>query len=282
MKRLLTLSAGIEAPAGLGLLLVPSVVVWLLLGGELAGVGIALGRVAGVALLALAVACWLARGDAQSRAARGLVASMVVYNLGVVLILGTVGMLSQPVGVALWPTVVLHLAMAAWCITVLKGEAQMRFITSAVLCVGAMISVPAFAQDKAADTNMQILRDKVKADKKLVVAANMDLTDAEGKAFWPIYDAYQKDLQALNERLKKGILQYADAYNKNALTDEGAKSLTNEALAIDQDELTLRKTYAAKLGPVLPGKKVARYIQIENKIRAAIRYEMAGGIPLVP
>ena len=158
----------------------------------------------------------------------------------------------------------------------------MRLVTAVVLCAAALTSVPALAQDKAADTNMQILRDKVKADKKLVVAANMGLTDAEGKAFWPIYDAYQKDLQALNERLAKGILQYADAYNKNALTDEGAKSLTNEALAIDQEELTLRKTYAAKLGPVLPGKKVARYIQIENKIRAAIRYEMAGGIPLVP
>ena len=128
---------------------------------------------------------------------------------------------------------------------------------------------------------MQILRDKVKADKKLVVAANMDLTDAEGKAFWPIYDAYQKDLQAINERLAKTILQYADAYNKNALTDDQAKSLSNDALAADQDEITLRKTYATKLGPVLPAKKVARYLQIETKIRAAIRYEMATGIPLV-
>ena len=157
----------------------------------------------------------------------------------------------------------------------------MRLVTAVVLCAAALTSFPAFAQDKAADTNMQILRDKVKADKKLVVAANMELTDAEGKGFWPIYDAYQKDLQALNERIAKGVLQYADAYNKNAMTDELAKSLTAEAIAIDQDEVNLRKSYAAKLGPVLPAKKVARYIQIENKIRAAIRYEMAGGIPLV-
>ena len=141
---------------------------------------------------------------------------------------------------------------------------------------------PAPAPTKPADSNMQILLDKVKADKKLVVAANMELTDSEGKTFWPIYDAYQKDLQGLNERLATSIRAYADAYNKNTMTDEQADSLTNAALAIDQDEVTMRKGYAAKLKGVLPGKKVARYLQIENKIRAAIRYEMAATIPLVP
>ena len=157
----------------------------------------------------------------------------------------------------------------------------MKLINAVILCVVAL-AVPAFAQDKPVDTNMQILLDKVKADKKLVVAANMELTEAEGKVFWPNYDAYQKELQAINERVAKTVLTYADAYNKNALTDDLAKRLTNEALAMDQDELTLRKTYAAKLNGVLPAIKVARYIQIENKIRAAIRYELATGIPLVP
>ena len=95
----------------------------------------------------------------------------------------------------------------------------MKFIRIGLLCAAGLTAVLAFAQSKSADTNMQILLDKVKADKKLVVAANMDLTDAEGKAFWPIYDAYQKDLQGFNERLGKTILAYADAYNKNSLTD---------------------------------------------------------------
>jgi hypothetical protein len=156
----------------------------------------------------------------------------------------------------------------------------MKFTRMVILCVAALTAVPAFAQNKSADTNMQILLDKVKADKKVVVAANMDLTEAEGKAFWPIYDAYQKDLQGLNERLAKTILDYADAYNKKSLTDEQANSLANAVLAIDQDEVTMRKTYAARLNDVLPGKKVARYLQIENKIRAVIRYQMADNIPL--
>ena len=157
----------------------------------------------------------------------------------------------------------------------------MKFIYALILCLAALV-VPALAQEKPADTNMQILLEKVKADKKLVVAANMDLTEPEGKTFWPIYDDYQKDLQTINDRLVKMILAYADVYNKNALTDAGAKQLTNEALAIDRDELRLRNIYTARIERFLPAKKVARYLQIENKIRAAIRYELAIGIPLVP
>jgi len=158
----------------------------------------------------------------------------------------------------------------------------MKIIQVVLLSIVALTATSVLAQDKPADTNMQILLDKVKADKKLVVAANMDLTDAEGKGFWPIYEAYQKDLQGINDRLGKTILAYADAYNNKTLTDAQALQFTNEAIAIDQDEVTLRKTYAAKLSGVLPAKKAARYLQIENKIRAAIRYDLASGIPLVP
>ena len=157
----------------------------------------------------------------------------------------------------------------------------MKLVKIVLLCVIALTAPSAIAQDKPADTNMQILLEKVKADKKLVVAANMDLNESEAKGFWPIYDAYQKDLQGLNERLTKAILAYADAYNNKTLTDTQAMQLTNEAIAIDQDEVNLRRKYSAKLNGVIPAKKVARYLQIENKIRAAIRYDLAAGIPLV-
>jgi hypothetical protein len=134
----------------------------------------------------------------------------------------------------------------------------------------------------AKNTDLQILLDKIKADKKLLVAANMDLTEPEKTAFWPVYDAYQKDLQAINDRLVKTIKSYADAYNAKSLTNDQAKRLTDEAIAIDADEAKLRSTYATKLNAVLPATKAARYLQIENKIRAALRYDMASAIPLVP
>jgi hypothetical protein len=117
MNRLLKISAIIEAPTGLALIAVPAFVVRLLLGADLLGAGIPLGRVAGVALLALGVACWRAQPDAQSPAARGLVSAMVLYNVGAVAVLGTAGLQLPSVGIALWPVVILHAAMSLWCIT---------------------------------------------------------------------------------------------------------------------------------------------------------------------
>jgi len=117
MKRLLILTALIEAPTGLALLAVPAVVVRLLLGAEISGASITLGRVAGIALLALGVACWLASYDTQSCAMRGVVSAMTLYNLGAVIVLGAAGLGSQTPGIALWPAVILHAVMTGWCLT---------------------------------------------------------------------------------------------------------------------------------------------------------------------
>jgi hypothetical protein len=144
----------------------------------------------------------------------------------------------------------------------------------------AGLAVSAMAQTTGT-TNMEILRQKVKADKKLVVAANLQLTDAEGTAFWPVYEAYQKDLQQLNQRMAAVIESYANAYNKGPIANDVAKKLIDESAAIDDAEVKLKSALAPKVLGVLPATKAARYIQIENKIRAAIRYELAAGIPLV-
>ena len=136
------------------------------------------------------------------------------------------------------------------------------------------------AQDKPAD-NMQILRDKIKADKKLLVATNMDLTQSEAKGFWPIYDRYQKDLQKINHRIVNLLESYADDFRGKSLTDDKAKRLINEALAIERAEADLKSAYAPKLSKVLPVRKVVRYLQIENKIRAVVKYDIASGVPLV-
>jgi Spy/CpxP family protein refolding chaperone len=145
----------------------------------------------------------------------------------------------------------------------------------------AALGVTTAAAQTTGTTNMEILRQKVKADKKLVVAENLMLTEAEGAKFWPVYDAYQKELQQINERLKAVILAYADAYNKGAVDDATAKKLIEDASAVDDAEATLRRTALPKILGVLPAAKAARYVQIENKIRAVIRYELAAGIPLV-
>jgi polyhydroxyalkanoate synthesis regulator phasin len=144
----------------------------------------------------------------------------------------------------------------------------------------AVFPVPALSQDKPAD-NMQILLEKVKADKKLLVAANMELTESEAKGFWPVYEGYQKKLTTINRRMVKLIESYAADYQANTLTDEKAKKLTDELVAIGKAEAELQAASVSKLSKVLPPKKVTRYLQIENKIRAVVKYELAKAVPLV-
>ena len=153
-----------------------------------------------------------------------------------------------------------------------------RFVTACAIVAG--LAAFAMAQTPATN-NMEILRQKVKADKKLVVAANLMLTDAEGTAFWPLYEAYQKDLQQINQRMAAVIESYASAYNKGPVANDVAKKLLAESVAIDDAEVKAKSALVPKVMGVLPAAKAARYIQIENKIRAAIRYELAAGIPLV-
>jgi hypothetical protein len=153
-------------------------------------------------------------------------------------------------------------------------------IGMALMVVVVAFLVPALTQDKPSD-NMQVLREKVKADKKLVVATNMGLTESEAKGFWPVYEEYQKELGTINQRMAKLIESYAADYRANTLTDEKAKKLIAEFVAIEQAEAGLKASYVPKLNKVLPAKKVARYLQIENKIRAVVKYELAAGVPLV-
>lgn len=157
----------------------------------------------------------------------------------------------------------------------------MKLTKTVVLLIAVLFVTPVFAQSATAD-NMQILRDKIKADKKLVVAENMQLTEAEAKGFWPVYEAYQKDLAAINKRIGAMLKSYADAWNTKSMDNEKAKKLSSNFLAVQVDEVKLQQSYVPKLNKVLPATKVARYLQIESKIRAIIKYELAREIPLVP
>ena len=162
----------------------------------------------------------------------------------------------------------------------MKTSKKITFSLALAAAMMIWVVTPVMAQDKPAD-NMQILRDKIKADKKLVVAANMDLTESEAKGFWPVYEEYQKDLTSINQRIGKLIESYAADYRANTLTDEKAKTLAEELVAIEHIDGALQQSYVKKLETVLPPKKVLRYLQIENKIRAAVKYELAGSIPVV-
>jgi len=144
-----------------------------------------------------------------------------------------------------------------------------------------MLLLLAAAPAPAADTKdtMEALKDAIQADKKAYISEYLQLTQAEGKEFWPYYNSYQFDLQKVNERLVKLINDYSKTYQN--MSDQDAIKMVDEYLAIERDQLKLKELYFRTLCKTLPVKKVTRYMQLENKINALVKFELAKKIPLV-
>lgn len=162
----------------------------------------------------------------------------------------------------------------------------MKKCLGAFLFAATIVAVPpAAAEDKIADaTDMQALRSAVRTDKKALVASTLTLTDAEAKKFWPLYDAYQRDLDLANRR-RNVALEVLIASDK-PLSDLYARNLANELVAADEAEIKARRSLHNRLmrgvpTRILPPKKAARYMQLENKIRAVQAYDIAAAIPLI-
>ena len=160
----------------------------------------------------------------------------------------------------------------------------MRLVRPALLaaCLAvlpALAQKPAAPPDRGSPAAVAAFRDAVKADKRAVVAKNMELTEAEAKKFWPLYDAYQKDLDKVLQRQNRAIVDYVN--QASSMTDGNAKRIARELLDADAEEQRLRERQLKKLYAILPARKAIRYLQIENKIRTLNHYDMGAQIPLV-
>jgi hypothetical protein len=123
------------------------------------------------------------------------------------------------------------------------------------------------------------VREVMRADKRALVAANLELTDAEARAFWPIYARYQKELAATRDSLYQVVDE--ETLQAVKLTDQKALELVRRHLAAETARARVRSSYLQEIARVLPGLKVARFYQIENKLDALVGYGMAVRVPLV-
>jgi hypothetical protein len=159
-----------------------------------------------------------------------------------------------------------------------KSKPMYRRISIGLMGLVMMWPVLLSAQDKPVD-NMQVIIEKARADKRFLIAENMELTKAEAKAFWPIYEKYQNELSRLCSLIMIMIDKYSKAYEK--MTEETARNLLDEYMTIETLRLKLLQTYLPKFQEVLPVVKALRYFQIENKIYSGVMYEFASNIPLI-
>ena len=151
------------------------------------------------------------------------------------------------------------------------------------LCIVGLVAVllgsmPAAAQMSDTDWIHQ-LRADIQADRQAIVTANLELTPAESEAFWPVYREYRADVQKVADRMQRLIQEYAAVYPN--VTPEQAKAMVDDMLAIQHDEVKVRKKHVSKFRKVLPEVKVARFLQLENKLDAVVKIGLADAIPLM-
>jgi len=153
----------------------------------------------------------------------------------------------------------------------------MKWMILALTLSFVLLSAPLSAQISA---EFEKTREAMQKQKDDVIAADMKLTEEEGKAFWPLYREYQEALRKLQDRSFKLLAEFAQERENETFTDPKAKALLDEYMAIEREDLRLKRTYLDKFNRILPAKKVMRYFQLENKITAAINYQATQMVPL--
>jgi hypothetical protein len=148
-------------------------------------------------------------------------------------------------------------------------------VLTTLVAVFAAAALPA----QTADDAIQLTRSVVQTERQAIVASNLGLSESESAVFWPLYRDYRNAVDQATDA-KVDILKRLFS-NYETLTDDEAMSLLTDHLAFEKETLKIKTSYAKKMGKVLPGRTVARFFQIENKMDAIIDYEMAGEIPLV-
>ena len=159
---------------------------------------------------------------------------------------------------------------------------KMRLLLAATLisCLSTATAPAAESGGPAApQVNLDLLRDTIRTNRKALIAVNLALTDEEAAKFWPLYDRYQKEISAVGDRLAALVEDYITHFRD--LSNEKALQLAGDYLAAEADRLQVRRTYLGEFAKVLPGRTVARFYQIENKMDAVLRYDLAGTIPVV-
>ena len=161
----------------------------------------------------------------------------------------------------------------------------MKMIVAVALLVGSMLlnAGVLFAEgptkEAAVEQEIKLLRQDLRMEKKKIVAATMELTEAEALKFWPVYDAYTLETIKLNDTLQALVKEYAQNYE--TLTDEKAASLTKRTLDLDDAATKLRFKYVPLFKKVVSAKKTARFMQIDRRLGLLVNIQVASGLPLV-
>ena len=142
-----------------------------------------------------------------------------------------------------------------------------------------LVVVPKASAQLENERAVELTRSAIQAERQSILATNLGLDEPESAVFWPLYDEYRGALESAAQTRIDLLGEYFASYE--TLTDKEALALLDKHLAWKHDILKIRTAYAKKMRKVLPGKTVARFFQIENKMDLIVEYELAAEIPLI-
>ena len=156
--------------------------------------------------------------------------------------------------------------------------------TIAIVALALVLLIPVSsteAQGLLTQKDIAAAKEMVERKRNFVVIANLDLTEEEGKKFWPLYDEYRIKIREVRMRRLELIQNYAERFNADTVDEKFADDAILEFLDIQSDTVKVRKRYWKKFRRIIPASKAARFYQLENKMDSEIDYVMAGGTPLI-
>lgn len=155
------------------------------------------------------------------------------------------------------------------------------FLAASLACM--LSSAAVYGADTGAADAPQaepgILLNTIRANRKALVGVSLELSPEEAEKFWPLYDRYQKEISAIGDRVGTIVGEYTATFRD--LSNDKALQLMESYLAAEAERLQVRRTYLGEFAKILPGRTVARFYQVENKIDAVLRYDLAATIPVV-
>jgi hypothetical protein len=162
----------------------------------------------------------------------------------------------------------------------MKSKVALHSVAALVIA-GVMAVVPATSvMAEGVQNEMAVLRESLKADRIALVADAMQLSEADGAVFWPLYREYRADRDKVNDGLIKLVLEYADVYPN--VPEDWAGQMLKEYLALEKKLVDTRAGYMMKVSKTLTATKALRLAQVENRLDLMIRLQLAGAVPLVP
>lgn len=155
-----------------------------------------------------------------------------------------------------------------------------RRLCSLGVAAALLLAAVAPARAQTVQQRLDLTREAVENQRRILVSGSLRLSEAEAKAFWPLYDDYEKERKPLDARAGRLVADFLAAAGR--LSDAQARGMLDEAFRIEEARTKVRRAWYDRMAKAISARELTRFYQIENKLDSVVRADLSKQIPLVP